>query len=543
MNIQSISIVVPTNGCINNCKFCVSKMHKSEYEDNFDSFQIEKRIKFASNNGVNTCIITGTGEPLQNKAFLENLHTIFENMSDPFPFPNIELQTSGILLNNEENIELLENLGVNTISISVSHLLDDKKNMEIMGIPTNLQFSLYPLVHSLKNKGFNVRLSINMLDHYAGVTPQMAVVKKFPRSKVRYTFINRGDTEFPEGFAEELRKQIKLMENLRLSNDEEKWLRKLYFLEPTYIDFLKGYEYDSSEVGIIQKGGKLQISIEGYWYRTILWEVPLMALISELYFKLTNQEGIKWAERQKINQEKANLFKMNGMHYADFGTRRRYSFDNQDDVVSTFRNHSIKNENFVGSSNVYFAYKYNITPIGTHAHEWFMFHAAKYGYKMANHLAMENWTDIFRGDLGIALSDTFTTEVFFKSFDKKFAKLYDGIRHDSGDPIEFAVKAIEHYEKLGIDPKSKVIVFSDGLNPQKAVEIKDFCRGKIKCSFGIGTNFTNDVGVKPLNIVIKMVEAKPEGEQWIDTIKLSDNEGKHTGNPDEIQTAYNVLKI
>ena len=201
------------------------------------------------------------------------------------------------------------------------------------------------------------------------------------------------------------------------------------------------------------------------------------------------------------------------------------------------------NSNFVGTSNVYFAYKYNITPIGTHAHEWFMFHAAKYGYKMANHLSMENWTDVYRGDLGIALSDTFTTEVFFKSFDKKFAKLYDGVRHDSGDPIEFADKVIAHYEKLGIDPKSKAIVFSDSLNPEKAVKIKDHCRSKIKCSFGIGTNFSNDVGVKPLNMVIKMVEAKPEGEDWHHTIKLSDSKGKYTGNVDEIEMAKHVLNI
>ena len=156
---------------------------------------------------------------------------------------------------------------------------------------------------------------------------------------------------------------------------------------------------------------------------------------------------------------------------------------------------------------------------------------------------MENWTDVFRGDLGIALSDTFTTEVFLKSFDKKFAKLYDGVRQDSGDPIKFTDKIIDHYKKLDINPKTKVIIFSDALNPEKAVEIKDYCRGKIMCSFGIGTNFSNDVGVTPLNMVIKIMEAKPEGEEWMPTIKLSDSSGKHTGDKKEIEIAKYTLNI
>jgi len=374
-------------------------------------------------------------------------------------------------------------------------------------------------------------------------TMQMAVVKKFPYAKVRYAFINRGETEFPEGFAEELRKQIKLMEKLKLTKPEKSWLKDTcYFLDPTYLDFLFGYQYDSAEVGVIQKGGKLEITIEGYWHRTILWEVPLMALISELYFKMTNQKPWDEVKREQNNAAKKTLFRMQGMHYADFGTRRRFSFAIQDEMVSQFAGR-LSGENFVGTSNVFLAYKNNIKPIGTHAHEWFMFHAAKYGYKMANHLAMENWSEIFRGDLGIALSDTFTTEVFFKSFDKKFAKLYDGVRQDSGDPMEFADKVIEHYKKLGIDPKSKVIIFSDNLNPEKAKEIKDYCRGKIMCSFGIGTNFSNDVGVTPLNMVIKIMEAKPEGDDWIHCIKLSDSKGKHTGDKKEIEIAKYILNI
>jgi nicotinate phosphoribosyltransferase len=375
------------------------------------------------------------------------------------------------------------------------------------------------------------------------LTMQQAVVKKFPRAKVKYAFINRGKTQFPEGFAEELRSQIKMMENLALTKEEKSWLnKKCYYLDPTYLDFLYGYRYDSSEIGIIQDKGGLRITITGYWHRTILWEVPLMALISELYFLMAGEHPWQENVRYENNNQKKQLFRLNGMHFACFSTRRRFSYQIQDEFVEQMKG-GVGNSNFVGTSNVHLAHKYNITPIGTHAHEWFMFHAAKYGYKMANSLAMENWTDVFRGDLGIALSDTFTTEVFFNAFDKKFAKLYDGVRHDSGDPIEFAQKVINHYEKLGIDPKAKAIVFSDSLNPEKAVEIKDFCRGKIKCSFGIGTNFSNDVGVTPLNMVVKMISAKPEGEDWHPCIKLSDAEGKHTGDKKEIEIAKYVLNI
>jgi len=257
---------------------------------------------------------------------------------------------------------------------------------------------------------------------------------------------------------------------------------------------------------------------------------------------MTDQEPVSLDERKKNNANKIKLFKMNNVYYADFGTRRRFSYGNQREVVHQMAN-EIGNHNFVGTSNVHFAHLFNIKPIGTHAHEWFSFHAAKYGYKMANYLAMENWTDVYRGNLGIALPDTFTTDVFFRSFDKKFAKLYDGVRQDSGKPNIFADKTLAHYKKLDIDPLSKTIIFSDSLNTEKAIAITDYCREKIKSSCGIGTFFTNDVGVTPLNMVIKMTEAKPEGEDWHHVIKLSDDEGKNTGDKKEIEIAKHVLNI
>lgn len=373
-------------------------------------------------------------------------------------------------------------------------------------------------------------------------TMQNAVIALFPRAKARFEFINRGKTVFPEGFAKNLTNRIHKLSQISLSIDEKSFLEKVcYYLPPTYFDFLKGYKFNPDEVEIKQKGGDVSISVEGYWYRTILWEVPLMAMISELYFEMTKPETLSHEEIIGKTISKAKKFVQMGVLFADFGTRRRFSQSNHNLVVSTLKENAPKN--LVGTSNVYFAKKYKLTPIGTHAHEWFMFHAAKYGFKMANKLAMENWVKIYRGDLGIALSDTFTTDVFFLSFDTKLAKLFDGVRQDSGDPVEFGYKTIEHYNSLKIDPTSKSIVFSDGLNPEKVEELNSVFKDKIRTSYGIGTNLTNDVGAKPLNIVIKLTQAQPEGRDWIPTVKLSDSPGKYTGDFETITVAKKTLEI
>ena len=361
-------------------------------------------------------------------------------------------------------------------------------------------------------------------------TMQYAVVSLFPLSKVRYKFINRGADNFPDGFAARLQDEVNAMSKLRLTDDEYKFMaQKCYYLPPSYLDFLAAYRFDPNEVHISQQGGHLEIAIEGYWYKTILWEVPLMAIISELYFKMTGQPGNSTDQNAAVTAQKAELYQKFGIKVADFGTRRRFSFDNHDRVVGVLNDYR---DTFVGTSNVYLAMKYDTVPIGTHAHEWFMFHAAMFGYKYANRASLENWVKIYRGDLGIALSDTFTTPVFFRDFDTLFAKLFDGVRHDSGDPLEFADKTIDHYKRLRINPLSKTIVFSDALNPQMVEKITEYCKGKIGMSFGIGTNFTNDVGVKPLNMVIKLSHVLT-GDRWTQVVKLSDTPGKHTGN-DEI---------
>ena len=373
---------------------------------------------------------------------------------------------------------------------------------------------------------------------------QNAVLKLFPRAKVRYSLIVRSKIDFPDDFAKNLREQIKYMEDLFLFDKEKKFFEeKCNYIDPSYFDFLEGYRYNSSEVGVIQNGGELQVNVEGYWYRTILWEVPLLALISELYFVMTGEKIKNENERHEINQKKASLFNYSSVKVADFGTRRRYSYAIQKEMVEDLSSRMTKGL-FVGTSNVSLAQLYNLTPIGTEAHEWFMFHAANYGFQMANELGLKHWADIYNGDLGTALADTFTTEAFLKAFNKKYSKLYDGVRQDSGDVYEFANKLIDHYKKMGIDPLSKTIVFSDSLTPEKAVEIQKWCNGLIKCSFGIGTNLSNDVGVTPLNMVIKLASAKPTSEdEWIPTIKLSDVSGKHTGDIKMIETCKYLLNI
>ncbi len=385
----------------------------------------------------------------------------------------------------------------------------------------------------------------SLLDHdFYKITMQNAVIKRFPYAHARYAFINRGEHAFPEGFGEALRGEVDRMVTLRLSDEEKRYLQTTCpYLDPTYLDFLAGFRYDPSEVTIEQQGSELSVVMEGPWYRTILWEVPLMALISELWYQL---RGVSVSEDDEAlieqrTREKIELYRQHGLKIAEFGTRRRFSFAVHDRVVKALRHYG--GEAFSGTSNVLLAMRHGVKPIGTHAHEWFMFHGARFGFKMANSLALEHWVDVYRGDLGIALTDTFTTRAFFESFDKKFAKLFDGVRHDSGDPIEFADATIAHYQRLGINPLSKTIIFSDALTPEKVERIRAFCQGRIGMAFGIGTNFTNDIGVAPMNMVIKMVEARPEGQGWLPVVKLSDVPTKNTGDPEMIALAKKVLSM
>ncbi len=371
-------------------------------------------------------------------------------------------------------------------------------------------------------------------------TTMNAIQKLYPEASVRYSFINRGDTQFPDGFAAELRKEIDSFPGLSLSKAEEKFLiSRCYFFDPVFIDLLKGYRYDPSEVTIEQEGGKLTVEVEGLWYRTVLWEVPLLALISELYFLRKGIEPTEVEEKASGKALKLNELKA---EYSDFGTRRRYSNIVHDRVISTLKERSP--EYFKGTSNVYLAMKHNLTPIGTHPHEWFMYHASHFGYRSANIRALDAWVEVYKGDLGIALSDTYTSDNFFDNFTTLHAKLFDGIRHDSGDPLAFTDKALSFYKSKRIDPSIKTIVFSDALDFRRIQKIKKHVNGRIHDVYGIGTNLTNDVGVQPLNIVIKLTGSRPgKSGNYHPVVKLSDDKGKYTGDPEEIKLCKRILNL
>ena len=371
-------------------------------------------------------------------------------------------------------------------------------------------------------------------------TAMNAIQKKFPDSEVVYRFVNRGNTSFPPGFADALKKEVEAMAGVVLSKENEKFMRaKCYYFDSVFFDLLKGFRFNPAEVKVSQEGGKLDVEIRGLWYRTVLWEVPLMAMISELYLQMTGQVA---RDLERKATEKAKAFADIKAEISEFGTRRRYSFDVQDRVIGILKENMKGLLN--GTSNVYFAMKYDLIPMGTHPHEWFMYHGAHFGYRSANALALENWVDVYDGYLGIALTDTYTSDNFFNSFDTKYAKLFDGLRWDSGDPFEFTEKAVEHYRKHRVDPKSKTIVYSDALDLEGVKKIKAFVNGRLHDVYGIGTYLTNDVGVTPLNMVIKLFECRPKGsEVFLPTVKLSDVEGKHTGYPDEVDLCLRMLRL
>jgi len=385
------------------------------------------------------------------------------------------------------------------------------------------------------------------------LTMGQAIAQKFPHAKAQYKFINRGGTKFLRSTARELKQEIQNMASLKLSANEKDWLRaNCSYFNPVYLDFLAGYKYDPSEVdvrfystsseddGSDMALGDIDITITGPWYRTVYWEVPLMAIVSELYNRNSKQPS--YCDIETV-VEKSKTLTSNECFFADFGTRRRFSQQHHDKVVKTLDKQM---GTFVGTSNVHLAMQYQVKPIGTQAHEWFMFHGAKYGYREANRIALKNWVDVYHGSLGIALTDTFGTDDFFKSFGSKYSKLFDGIRHDSGDWNTFAKTTIAHYLKKNINPNTKTIVFSDGLNVKKVLEINKAYDRRIKCSYGIGTNLTNDIkdGAKPLNMVIKMTSCKPyEEHNWLPVVKLSDDKGKHTGASEEIELCKKTLRL
>lgn len=359
-------------------------------------------------------------------------------------------------------------------------------------------------------------------------TVSYAYMKKFPHAIGTFEFMDRNKEVYTQSFVEKLKQELWNLASLKMSQEEFTWLfSNIPFVPNWYWEWLKGFRYDPNEVNIwLDEEGHLHITATGNLYRISLWEIPILATVSELYYKLKDfNKGGKAEERLK---SKVILANSHGLKFSEFGTRRRYSYYVQEAVCEYLSKYA--KDSCVGTSNCHFAMQFGMKPMGTHPHEWFMFHGAQFGYKHANYMALENWQEVYDGDLGIALTDTYTSDIFLKNFSLKHAKLFDGVRHDSGDPFLFATKVIDRYVQHGIDPMSKTIVFSDALTFPKALEIQNYCHNRIKCSFGIGTNLTNDVGAKPLNIVMKLMSCQMTANSPVyNCVKLSDNEGKHMG--------------
>ena len=361
-----------------------------------------------------------------------------------------------------------------------------------------------------------------------------AYMKMYPLAEGKFEFNDRNHLKFDKWFVERLKIEFDKLGKLTLSDEEMNWaIKAMPYIPSCYWEWLKGFRFEPEKINIyLDETNHLHINVTDKLYKVTLYEVPILAIVSEVYNRSTILRDTvvieKLAPKVKLSNE-------NKLVFSEFGTRRRFSFEVQDQVVKYLKNNSIY---CVGTSNVYLAMKYDMKPIGTVAHEWIMFHGANFGYRNANYEAYEAWVKVFDGALGIALTDTYGGDAFFRNFSLKQAKLFDGVRQDSGDEYEFVYKTIERYHELGIDPTTKTVVFSNALDFPKFKEIAEFCEGKIRCSAGIGTNLTNDVGVKPMNIVMKLMSCRiNEKQEWVNCIKISDDKGKVMGDPNEIKAA------
>ena len=361
----------------------------------------------------------------------------------------------------------------------------------------------------------------------------------YPNAWGTFAFHDRNNTEYTEEFVDLLKKEFKELDKLFLEQAEFKWcVENIPYIPQYYWEWLQGFRYNSYDINVWLDNEKhLHIEVSDLMYRVTFYEIPILAIVSELYHMYIgdNYQSFHTVREAMMDGmiEKTKIAENHNLFFADFGLRRRFSGFSEDAVAIFMKDHC---KTFVGTSNVYLAKVLRIKPIGTQAHECFMFQAAIHSPKEANYEVMENWVKTYDGALGTVLTDTYTVDTFLRNFSMKLAKLYDGVRHDSGDPFEFIDKIIDKYQSYGIDPMSKTIVFSDGLDFPTAAKIKEYFAGKIKVSFGIGTNLTCDIpNVKAMNIVMKLKECRVNERQPIyGCVKLSDVPGKAIGNPDDI---------
>ncbi|MDR2173614.1 MAG: nicotinate phosphoribosyltransferase [Burkholderiales bacterium] len=356
-------------------------------------------------------------------------------------------------------------------------------------------------------------------------TMMQVVLHHFPAAQVEYRFKCRnGEGVDLASVADEITRQVKALCELRFTSEELSYLRGLRFIKSDFVDLLGLFKLDERFIQISsgpEYENGLDITIKGPWLHTILFEIPVLAIISEVYYRHAVPSPGFSTGRARL-AAKARQFEATeeGFHFADYGTRRRFSYAWQEEVLRALQ--QALPGKFVGTSNVHFARQLGLTPLGTMSHEYLQAcQAVGPRLRDSQSYAFNTWAREYRGDLGIALSDVYGLDAFLRDFDLFFCKLFDGVRQDSGDPFEWGDKLIAHYQKMRIDPRGKTMVFSDSLTPELAIRLFHYFKDRVNISFGIGTNLTNDLGYPALQNVIKMTRCNGQS-----VAKISDSPTK-----------------
>jgi nicotinate phosphoribosyltransferase len=355
-------------------------------------------------------------------------------------------------------------------------------------------------------------------------TMMQVVLHHFPAAQVEYRFKCRTPGVDLTPYLSQIEREIIGLCTLRFTHEELEYLRRWRFLKSDFVDLLGLFQLDRRFISLTPAAapGEIDITIKGPWLHTILFEVPVLAIVSEVYFRETIARPDLAEGRRRLDAKIAqiNAVPDPAFRIADYGTRRRFSREWQDEVVRMLKEGI--GPKFVGTSNVKLAFEHSLTPLGTMAHEY-MQACQAVGPRLRDSqvFAFNTWAREYRGDLGIALSDVCGMDAFLRDFDLFFCKLFDGVRHDSGDPFEWGEKMIAHYQKMRIDPRSKVMVFSDSLSAPLAIRLFEYFKGRSQTAFGVGTNLTNDLGYDALQIVIKMTRCNGQP-----VAKISDEPSK-----------------
>ena len=370
-------------------------------------------------------------------------------------------------------------------------------------------------------------------------TMWQAMLHRHPQTEAEYEFVCRTPTAFPlTDLLPEVNQELDALCSLRFTPEDLGYLASLRFMKSDFIDFLRIFQFQRSFIKAWAEGETLHIVARGPQVHVMGFEIYVLAIVNELYFRRFDAETALTEGRKRLALKIEQLRHLameaklrNPFELFDFGVRRRFSGPWQREVVQAFAEQTA--QWFKGTSNVLLARDLNLVPIGTMAHEYLQSYQAL-GVRLRDFqvAALEDWVQEYRGDLGIALTDTVGMDAFLADFDMYFAKLFDGLRHDSGDPFEWGEKALAHYAQLRIDPQNKRLVFSDGLNLDTALALYHRFADRIQCGFGIGTRLTNDMGLETINIVMKLTHANGQP-----VAKISDSPGKTLCN-DETYLAY-----